>query len=164
MKQGISHTSKKCSTHNKYKSCVFNNTVRFRRWSRKAYAAFSSIHKQVSIGHVCKGIADSAVIKSSNSHLSVFRTVFKSHQYEPLSTDYDISAYTWIGNIGNIADRTTFLANIVSACNLKLRCCRLKAGIGYICNTLACTYSISEIILYFYLYKFIYYRYNNRTG
>ena len=38
-------------------------SVRFRKWSRKAYGAFSSMCYQVSIGHVNKWIADSALSK-----------------------------------------------------------------------------------------------------
>ncbi len=48
----------------------FNNSVRFRKWSRKAYAIFMSLRFQVSIGHVSKGIADSALTKNENTDLS----------------------------------------------------------------------------------------------
>lgn len=41
----------------------FKRSVRFRKWSRKAYAVFASICYQVSIGHVSKDIADSALAK-----------------------------------------------------------------------------------------------------
>lgn len=41
----------------------FKKIVRFRKWSRKAYAVFASICYQVSIGHVSKDIADSALAK-----------------------------------------------------------------------------------------------------
>ena len=41
----------------------FKKSVRFRKWSRKAYAVFASICYQVSIGHVSKDIADSALAK-----------------------------------------------------------------------------------------------------
>lgn len=48
-----------------YKGCkyYFRKSVRFRKWSRKAYAVFASICYQVSIGHVSKDIADSALAK-----------------------------------------------------------------------------------------------------
>ncbi len=48
-----------------YKACkyYFKKSVRFRKWSRKAYAIFASICYQVSIGHVNKDIADSALAK-----------------------------------------------------------------------------------------------------
>lgn len=39
-------------------------TIRFRKWSRKAYAAFASIGKCVTIGHVSKSIADNSLTKS----------------------------------------------------------------------------------------------------
>lgn len=37
--------------------------IRFRKWSRKAYAAFASIGKCVTIGHVSKSIADNSLSK-----------------------------------------------------------------------------------------------------
>ena len=36
---------------------------RFRRWSRKAYAAFCSIGRCVTIGRVCKSIAEASLLK-----------------------------------------------------------------------------------------------------
>lgn len=39
-------------------------SIRFRRWSRKNYAAFGSLHRHVTIGRVCKGIADSSLDKA----------------------------------------------------------------------------------------------------
>lgn len=41
-------------------------SVRFRCWSRKNYAVFGSLHRHVTIGKVCKGIADSALNKAKN--------------------------------------------------------------------------------------------------
>ena len=38
-------------------------TIRFRRWSRKAYAAFASIGRCVTIGCLCKSVADSSLSK-----------------------------------------------------------------------------------------------------
>lgn len=37
--------------------------VRFKRWSRKRYAAFCSVGRVVTIGHVCKSIADASMSK-----------------------------------------------------------------------------------------------------
>lgn len=39
-------------------------TIRFRKWSRKAYATFASIGKCVTIGHVSKSIADNSLTKN----------------------------------------------------------------------------------------------------
>lgn len=39
------------------------HTLRFRRWSRKAYAAFASIGRCVSIGCLRKNVADSSLSK-----------------------------------------------------------------------------------------------------
>lgn len=41
--------------------------IRFRRWSRKAYAAFASIGKCVTIGCLRKSVADSSLSKQKNS-------------------------------------------------------------------------------------------------
>lgn len=41
--------------------------IRFRHWSRKAYAVFSSLGKHVTIGFVGKGIVDASLCKSSHS-------------------------------------------------------------------------------------------------
>lgn len=41
-----------------------NDMIRFRHWSRKAYAAFASLGKHVTIGHVCKSIAEASLCKS----------------------------------------------------------------------------------------------------
>lgn len=48
---------------------TFNNklVLRFRKWSRKAYAMFASIGKCVTIGCVKKGIADAALGKQANA-------------------------------------------------------------------------------------------------
>lgn len=37
--------------------------LRFRRWSRKEYAAFMSLHRHVTIGQVGRGIADASLGK-----------------------------------------------------------------------------------------------------
>ena len=39
------------------------HTIRFRRWSRKAYAAFASIGRCVTIGCLRKNVADSSLRK-----------------------------------------------------------------------------------------------------
>lgn len=49
-----------------YKAVV----VRFRRWSRKGYAIFGSLGKLVTIGRVCKSIADASQLKSGRMRLS----------------------------------------------------------------------------------------------
>ena len=38
--------------------CSQKVMLRFRRWSRKEYAAFVSLHRHVTIGQVGRGIAD----------------------------------------------------------------------------------------------------------
>lgn len=41
-------------------------SVRFRRWSRKGYAVFVSLRIAVTIGHVCRSIADAALSKNKS--------------------------------------------------------------------------------------------------
>lgn len=45
-------------------------TIRFRRWSRKAYAAFASLHKQVTIGCLAVHISDRIGKKNAAFSLS----------------------------------------------------------------------------------------------
>ena len=53
--------------------------IRFLRWSRKAYAAFCSLHRNVTIGQVGKGIADASLSKAKEvvqvCHVSKVRPV-----------------------------------------------------------------------------------------
>lgn len=49
------------------KSRTFRQAVlRFRRWSRKAYAAFVSLRHVVTIGHLSSSIADSSLKKNTS--------------------------------------------------------------------------------------------------
>lgn len=41
--------------------------LRFRRWSRKEYAAFVSLHRHVTIGQVGRGIADASLSKQKTA-------------------------------------------------------------------------------------------------
>ena len=54
--------------------------IRFLRWSRKAYAAFCSLHRNVTIGQVGKGIADASLSKAKEvvqvCHVSEVRPSF----------------------------------------------------------------------------------------
>lgn len=52
-----------------HKTVIYNTgeTIRFRRWSGKGYAIFRSLHRHVTIGRVCKSIADSALSKDKNT-------------------------------------------------------------------------------------------------
>ena len=52
-----------------HKIVIYNTgeTIRFRRWSGKGYAIFRSLHRHVTIGRVCKSIADSALSKDKNT-------------------------------------------------------------------------------------------------
>ena len=51
------------------KTVIYNTgeTIRFRCWNRKGYAIFRSLHRHVTIGRVCKSIADSALKKDKNT-------------------------------------------------------------------------------------------------
>ena len=43
---------------------IHQPTFRFRRWSRKPYAVFCSLGRHITIGHVCKSIADASLRKT----------------------------------------------------------------------------------------------------
>ncbi len=53
-------------------------TLRFRRFTRKAYAAFASMHKQVSIGHVSRAIADMEMLKAGKAVATTILMVVSS--------------------------------------------------------------------------------------
>ena len=79
--------------HNQRKS------IRFRRWSRKNYAVFGSLHRHVTIGRVCKGIADSSLDKArhivsveGNGQLLCVYTM-EQHQGTGCFTAPDISSH-----------------------------------------------------------------------
>lgn len=44
----------------------YTQSIRFRRWSRKRYAVFNSMHRHVTIGEVCRSIADAALSKTKS--------------------------------------------------------------------------------------------------
>lgn len=48
-------------------SCSQKVMLRFRRWSRKEYAAFVSLHRHVTIGQVGRGIADASLGKQKTA-------------------------------------------------------------------------------------------------
>lgn len=48
-------------------SCSQKVMLRFRRWSRKEYAAFISLHRHVTIGQVGRGIADASLGKQKTA-------------------------------------------------------------------------------------------------
>ena len=58
--------------------------IRFRRWSRKAYASFCSLGKCVTIGCLRKGIADASLEKQSGGSVigSTVRTIGKHKSAE----------------------------------------------------------------------------------
>ncbi len=50
--------------------------LRFKRWSRKGYAAFVSVQRAVTIGHLSAGVAERSLTKSNTLQASVL-TPFK---------------------------------------------------------------------------------------
>lgn len=49
--------------------------IRFRRWSRKAYGVLMTLHREVTLGRVCRSIADAALLKSGTRSFC-FREAF----------------------------------------------------------------------------------------
>lgn len=60
-----------------YKSISF----RFRRWSRKGYAAFFSLHRAVTIGQLSSNVAERFQVKNGSNHSTVL-IAGQSHQEE----------------------------------------------------------------------------------
>ncbi len=60
---------------NKIKQFVSNHVLRFKQFSHKGYAAFVSMHREVTIGRVCRALCDRELLKSGTAILSaVFLT------------------------------------------------------------------------------------------
>lgn len=54
--------------------------MRFRYWSHKSYAVFSSLGKHVTIGFVCKSIVEAALTKNAGRHrIIAFQEGTKDH-------------------------------------------------------------------------------------
>ena len=49
------------------KKFISKTSLRFRRWSHKSYAAFASIGRNVTIGRLSKGVADSSLRKQTDT-------------------------------------------------------------------------------------------------
>lgn len=58
--------------------CSQKVMLRFRRWSRKEYAAFVSLHRHVTIGQVGRGIADASLGKQKTAVCEGKKTEGKS--------------------------------------------------------------------------------------
>ena len=50
------------------------NSFRFKRWSRKGYAAFFSLSRSVTIGQLSSNVAERFQIKNGSNHSSVLLT------------------------------------------------------------------------------------------
>ncbi len=71
--------------------------LRFRRWSRKRYAAFVSVQHTVTIGHLAAGVSERLQIKNAFNHVALFlwewtawnagREEIDSGEEEKLKTD-----------------------------------------------------------------------------
>ncbi|VBB46072.1 hypothetical protein TRIP_D380047 [uncultured Paludibacter sp.] len=55
-----------------------HSSIRFRRWNRKNYAVFASLHKIISIGKVVGGICDKSLKKSKSR---IFELFFNEKQF-----------------------------------------------------------------------------------
>lgn len=70
------------------------HTIRFRRWSRKAYAAFASIGRCITIGYLRKSVADSSLSKQKAAgiagHAGCGEESAKKEETEGRETDIGI--------------------------------------------------------------------------
>ncbi len=102
---------------------TFNNklVLRFRKWSRKAYAMFASIGKCVTIGCVKKGIADAALGKQANACTSPAEWSFLTDYTEKEEEDTGWEMETDVFLVNELCfeknvtiERTLFLSSIIS--------------------------------------------------
>lgn len=81
-----------------------NGFVRFRKWSRKAYASFLSLHLQVSIGCLSKGVCESLFRKSREGKVFVsFRESVLEWQAGRISGYVPGLAWSGVGCAGSFA-------------------------------------------------------------
>ena len=86
-----------------------NQPITFRQWSRKNYAIFSSLGKEVNIGHVDIDICDKAFDKSSKINIDV-NEVKESLQFKNddedvlLSENVNIQAISLLSLTTNLDD------------------------------------------------------------
>ena len=66
---------------------IFSNVVVFSQWSRKSYAAFASLNKVVSIGHLSIDICKSSLLK--NATLIRLLNLFISDESD--ADEYDVN-------------------------------------------------------------------------
>lgn len=64
-------------------------SFRFKRWSRKGYAAFFSLHRAVTIGQLSSNVAERFQVKNSSNHSSVL--IAGQRQPEEAEKETDLS-------------------------------------------------------------------------
>lgn len=70
------------------KQCTYKpNTFRFRRWSRKGYAAFFSLKRAVTIGQLSSNVAERFQVKNGTAHSSVLLTDQSNPEDKKRSTE-----------------------------------------------------------------------------
>lgn len=92
-------------------------TLRFRRWSRKAYSILVSLKNHVTVGQVCKSIAEASCKKSSRNVLATEYCVAENKHNDILYSDdrikYETETYT-----ANICDiQYIYVWKMTPACN-----------------------------------------------
>ena len=85
--------------------------IRFRRWTRKAYAAFASLGKYVTIGQVCKSIAEASLNKTTT--LCSTRKTSDTSNKEPDSSPMSLE---------EITNRDRALKELLTLKNIMLSC------------------------------------------
>jgi len=90
-----------------------NGTVTFRQWSGKSYAIFSSLSKEVNIGHIDIDICDKAFKKSSNKDNTVKLSTESVHlknddEDEVLSENIDLITFSLLSFTSNLEDSSRY--------------------------------------------------------
>lgn len=77
-------------------------SIRFRRWSRKAYSVFCSVGKHITIGRVSAGIAD-ASLKKSKSSLAIGISMFICMLCgKMMPEEFDLGSPPWLPELSGM--------------------------------------------------------------
>jgi len=58
------------------------STIRFRRWTRKNYAVFAGLHREISIGHISFDICEKALLKSGKKTEDIYLEAIADNKSE----------------------------------------------------------------------------------
>jgi len=90
------------------KKNLASSAIRFRRYSRKGYSAFASLHRVVTIGHLASYIADRQMHKSSQtSGQEQIVSTFSGYEKEISQSTVDEAGMPWYTLLSAIVSVST---------------------------------------------------------